>query len=140
MAINNVVLVGRLARDPELRKTPSNVSVATFTIAVDDTYGKREGGASTTSFIPCQAWNNTAENVKNFCHKGSLVGVSGRLSQRSYAAKDGTKRTVFEVICNQVQFLETKRTQGLSDDEEDNENKVESPVEGIDSSDDDLPF
>lgn len=140
MAINNVVLVGRLARDPELRKTPSNLSVATFTIAVDDGYGK-QGGTSTTSFIPCQAWSNTAENVQKFCHKGSLIGVSGRLSQRSYAAKDGTKRTVFEVICNQVQFLETKKAQGISDiEEEDNENKDDQPVEGIDSSDDDLPF
>lgn len=139
--INRVVIVGRLVRDPELRKTASEKSVVAFTVALDNL--ARVNGEKTTSFIPCTAWNNTAENVAKFMRKGSLIGVDGHLNQRSYTANDGRKVSVVEVIADSVQFLEKKsgdntgvsaepRTQTRSSDDE--------PVEGIDASDDDLPF
>lgn len=137
MAVNRVVLVGRLTRDPEMRKTTTDISVVSFTIAVDDR--PRKDGNSQTSFIPCQAWSKTAENVAQYCHKGSLVAVDGRLSQRSYTGRDGTKKSSIEVVCDQVQFLETKRS-GQDSGYTQSDRSADEPIEGIDSSDDDLPF
>lgn len=143
--INRVVLVGRLTRDPELRKTVNGASVAAFTIAVDNRT-KGPNGERTTSFIPCTAWNQQAENACKYTHKGSLVGVEGRLNQRSYDAKDGRKVSVVEVICDSVQFLESKNSNNASreytgytpdvmpDDIE------EKNTSSIDVADDDLPF
>lgn len=143
--INRVVLVGRLTRDPELRKTVNGASVATFTIAVDNRT-KGPNGEKTTSFIPCTAWNQQAENACKYTHKGSLVGVEGRLNQRSYDAKDGRKVSVVEVICDSVQFLESKNSNTASREDtgytpdivpDDIEEKNTS---SIDVADDDLPF
>ena len=143
--INRVVLVGRLTRDPELRKT-INSAVASFTIAVDNRL-KGPNGEKTTSFIPCVAWNQQAENTVKFVRKGSLVGVEGRLNQRTYDSKDGRKVQIIEVICDTVQFLEPKGTNSLQndnngfvpdyvpDDVEERKN-----VSSIDIADDDLPF
>ena len=143
--INRVVLVGRLTRDPELRKT-INSAVASFTIAVDNRL-KGPTGEKTTSFIPCVAWNQQAENMVRFVKKGSLVGVEGRLNQRTYDSKDGRKVQIIEVICDSVQFLEPKGTNSLQndnngfvpdyvpDDVEERKN-----VSSIDIADDDLPF
>ena len=143
--INRVVLVGRLTRDPELRKTVNGASVASFTIAVDNRT-KGPNGEKTTSFIPCTAWNQQAENACKYTHKGSLVGVEGRLNQRSYDAKDGRKVSVVEVICDSVQFLESKNSNTASREDtgytpdivpDDVEEKNTS---SIDVADDDLPF
>lgn len=143
--INRVVLVGRLTRDPELRKTVNGASVATFTIAIDNRT-KGPNGEKTTSFIPCTAWNQQAENACKYTHKGSLVGVEGRLNQRSYDAKDGRKVSVVEVICDSVQFLESKNSNTASREDtgytpdivpDDVEEKNTS---SIDVADDDLPF
>lgn len=143
--INRVVLVGRLTRDPELRKTVNGASVAAFTIAVDNRT-KGPNGERTTSFIPCTAWNQQAENACKYTHKGSLVGVEGRLNQRSYDAKDGRKVSVVEVICDSVQFLESKNSNNSSREDtgytldivpDDIEEKNTS---SIDVADDDLPF
>lgn len=143
--INRVVLVGRLTRNPELRKTVNGASVATFTIAVDNRT-KGPNGEKTTSFIPCTAWNQQAENACKYTHKGSLVGVEGRLNQRSYDAKDGRKVSVVEVICDSVQFLESKNSNTASREDtgytpdivpDDVEEKNTS---SIDVADDDLPF
>ena len=143
--INRVVLVGRLTRDPELRKTVNGASVAAFTIAVDNRT-KGPNGEKTTSFIPCTAWNQQAENACKYTHKGSLVGVEGRLNQRSYDAKDGRKVSVVEVICDSVQFLESKNSNTASREDtgytpdivpDDIEEKNTS---SIDVADDDLPF
>lgn len=143
--INRVVLVGRLTKDPELRKT-INSAVASFTLAVDNRL-KGPNGEKTTSFIPCVAWNQQAENTVKFVRKGSLVGVEGRLNQRTYDSKDGRKVQVIEVICDSVQFLEPKGTNSLQndnngfvpdyvpDDVEERKN-----VSSIDIADDDLPF
>ncbi len=141
--LNRVVLVGRLTRDPELKRTTSGASVTSFTVAIDNMTSK--GGEKTTSFIPCTCWNKTAENVAKYCGKGSMVGVDGRLNQRSYEDKSGAKRSIIEVVAESVQFLEKK---GSNEDvaesyqPADNGTGSEQSVahEGIDSSDDDLPF
>ena len=151
--INRVVLVGRLTRDPELRKTTSGASVASFTLAIDNRM-KGPNGEKTTSFIPCTAWNQQAENACKYTHKGSLVGVEGRLNQRSYDSKDGRRVSVIEVICDSCQFLERKDDSSPSlveptsgdvgyhaDPEPEMETEPESKnVSSIDVTDDDLPF
>lgn len=129
--INRVVICGRLVRDPELKKTPSDSSVVTFTVAVDNR--PKANGEKSTSFIPCTAWNATANNVAKYTKKGSLVGVDGRLNQRQYQSKDGRTVNVVEVIADTVQFLEKKSdgsTTAIQDE----------PVESIDTTDDMLPF
>ena len=132
--INRVVLVGRLTRDPELRKTTTGTSVASFNLAVDNRL-KDENGNKTTSFIPCVVWKEQAENCVRFIHKGSLVGVEGRLNQRTYDSKDGNKVQVIEVICDSVQFLEPKKA-----DEETQQTETNN-VANVDIPDDDsLPF
>ncbi len=144
--INRVVLVGRLTRDPELRKTASGASVASFTVAVDNRQ-KGPDGEKTASFIPCTVWNQQAENAYKFTHKGSLVGVEGRLNQRTYDSKDGRKVTIIEVICDSVQFLEPKGTTNATKNEEVGYVPDEVPgdvgeknISSIDVADDDLPF
>lgn len=144
-SVNHVVLVGRLTRDPELRKTTSDQSVVSFTLAVNGRPGK--DGKENTSFIGCQAWSYTADNVAKYTHKGSLVAVDGRLQQRTYMSKDNRKVSVVEVVADTVQFLEPRRQseRGESAPDEGGDafsapNKADAPIEGIDSSDDDLPF
>ncbi len=146
--MNRVVLVGRIVRDPELRRTTSGASVTSFTVAVDNP-GRGNGQDRSASFIPCTCWNKTAENVAKYCQKGSMVGVDGRLNQRSYEDKTGAKRSVVEVVAESVQFLSAK---GSNSDGTDGGfsggDNTPAPAddngsvahEGIDSSDDDLPF
>lgn len=141
--MNRCVLVGRIVRDPEVKSTNSGAKVTSFTLAIDNP--TRTGAEKTTSFIPCTCWNKTAENVGKYCTKGSLVGVDGRLNQRSYEDRNGGKRTVVEVIAETVQFLERKGSVDGSMDSSDmpadngSDNSFVSH-EGIDSSDNDLPF
>lgn len=105
--INRVVLVGRLTRDPELRRTPQGDAVTSFTIAVNRNYTSRDGQQQ-ADFINCVTWRKLAENVNQYCSKGSLVGVEGRVQTRTYDNSQGQKVYVVEVICDSVQFLETK--------------------------------
>ena len=107
--VNRVVLVGRLTRDAEVRTATSGRSIATFTVAVNDRQ-KGEDGKPTTSFIGCIAFGNTAENMSKYTRKGSLVGVDGVLRQRKFQRKDGTNSSTIEVLCDSVQFLESKNT------------------------------
>lgn len=146
--INRVVLIGRLTRDPELRKTAqNNTSVVSFTVAVDDRF-KNANSEKSTSFIPCIAWRDVADSVSKFTHKGSLVGVEGRLTQRTYVSKEGKNVSVFEVVCDSVQFLEPKSAtpvQNAPIDPVFPEDTVEVPTENknlntVDIADDDLPF
>lgn len=145
--INRVVLVGRLTRDPELRRSASGSSIATFTIAIDNV-GKDSSGNKTTSFIPCVVFNEQrADIVSKIARKGLLVGVEGRLNQRSYQKADGSKASVIEVIADSVQFLEKRETQVENEEmeippfddiapaQEDNKN-----LDSIEITDDDLPF
>ena len=105
--INRVVLVGRMTRDPELRRTPQGDAVTSFTLAVNRNYTSRDGQQQ-ADFINCVVWRKPAENVERYCSKGSLVGVEGRIQTRSYDNSQGQKVYVGEVICDSVQFLETR--------------------------------
>ncbi|AYU54069.1 single-stranded DNA-binding protein [Staphylococcus debuckii] len=105
--LNRVVLVGRLTRDPEYRTTPSGVSVATFTLAVNRTFTNAQGERE-ADFINCVVFRKQAENVNNYLFKGSLAGVDGRLQSRSYENQEGRRIFVTEVVCDSVQFLEPK--------------------------------
>ena len=144
--INRVVLVGRLTRDPELRKTTSGNSVCTFTVALDNRM-KNPDGSKGTSFIPCTAFTSTSETVSKFARKGLLVGVEGRLNQRSFIRQDGSKTSVIEVLCDSVQFLEKRETEIANEEMEippfDDAVSPEEEAKSLDSieiTDDDLPF
>ena len=105
--MNKVILIGRLSRDPELRTTPNNISVATFSIAVSRPFTP-QGGQQETDFINCVIWRRQAENLAKYCHKGSQIAVEGRIQTRNYTAQDGSKRYVTEVMCDNITFLGTK--------------------------------
>lgn len=111
--INKAVLVGRLVRDPEYRTTPSGVQVATFTLAVNRTFTNQQGERE-ADYINCVVFRKTAENVNQYLSKGKLAGVDGRLQSRSYDNKEGQKVYVTEVVCDNVQFLEPKDSQNVS--------------------------
>jgi len=104
--INRVVLVGRMTRDPELRRTNTGSAVTSFTLALNRNYNSADGVQA--DYINCVVWNKVAENVEKYCSKGSLVGVEGRLRSRSYDNAQGQKVYVVEVVCDSVQFLETR--------------------------------
>ena len=151
--INRVVLVGRLTRDPELRRTASGLAVASFTIAVDDSR-KGPNGEKQTIFMPVSVFGNTGENVAKFTRKGSLVGIEGRLTQRKYTRKqDNTQVTSTEIVADGGEVLEPKGTNAASDNNGFTPDKPasEAPAAGekkqegknldsIDVVDDDLPF
>lgn len=136
--INRVILVGRLVRDAELRKTQSGLSVASFTVAIDNRRGSQ--GEKSTSFIPCTVWNQAAENLYKFTKKGSLIGVDGRLMQRSYKKNDGTNASVVEVIADTVQFLDSKKDSQPRNDAPTEVRQEDENVDSIDLAEDDLPF
>lgn len=106
MAFNLAVLTGRLTANPELKTTPNGVSVCSFTIAVDTGYGENKQ----TAFINIVSWRKTAELVSKHFVKGSMIGIEGSIQTRSYTDKNGYKRTVFEVVANNIQFVESKKT------------------------------
>ena len=108
--LNHITIMGRLTRDPELRRTGSGIAVASFTVAVDRDFGGRDGGERETDFIDCVAWRNTGEFVSKYFTKGSMAVVSGRLQIRSWTDKDGNKRRTAEVVADNVYFGESKRT------------------------------
>ena len=140
--INRVVLVGRLTRDPELR---NGGTIAVFTIAIDNLSKEKS-----TSFIPCVVLNaQRSETVGKFARKGMLVGVEGRLNQRSFVRQDGSKGSVLEVICDSVQFLERRDTTvaneemdipGFDDMNQDTAEEESKNLDSIEITDDDLPF
>ena len=136
--INRVVLVGRLTRDPELRRTGNGTAVTSFTLAIDNRL-KDANGQYTTSFIPCVVWNQQAENCVRFIHKGSLVGIEGRLNQRTYQNKEGNNVQVIEVMCDSVQYLESKK-QEESPKETSTQTAETNKLNNVDVPDDDLPF
>ncbi len=105
--LNRIVVIGRLTRDPELRSTGSGVAVATFTVAVDRRFPNSRGEKE-TDFIPVVVWRGLAETCGRYLSKGKLVGVEGRLQIRSYEGNDGAKRTVAEIVADNVQFLSPK--------------------------------
>ena len=107
--LNHITIMGRLTRDPELRRTGSGVAVASFTVAVDRDFGSREGGERETDFIDCVAWRQTGEFVSKYFTKGRMAVVSGRLQIRNWTDKDGNKRRTAEVVADNVYFGDSKR-------------------------------
>lgn len=105
--INNVVLVGRMTRDAELRYTPSNQAVATFTLAVNRNF-KNQNGEREADFINVVIWRQQAENLANWAKKGALIGVTGRIQTRSYDNQQGQRVYVTEVIAESFQLLESR--------------------------------
>lgn len=143
--VNRVVLVGRLTRDPELRKTTTGISVASFTIAVDNTR-KNPDGTRNACFLDCSVFREQGENLVKFCRKGSLVGVDGSLNQRNFVRQDGTKGSKIEILVDSVTFLEPKNggaTVKADDDvsfDDVADNNAGENLDSIDLPDDDLPF
>ena len=107
--LNHITIMGRLTRDPELRRTGSGVAVASFTVAVDRDFGGRDGGEKETDFIDCVAWRQTGEFVSKYFTKGRMIVVSGRLQIRSWTDKDGNKRRTAEVVADNCYFGDSKR-------------------------------
>ena len=107
--LNHITIMGRLTRDPELRRTGSGVAVTSFTVAVDRDFGGRDGGERETDFIDCVAWRQTGEFVSKYFTKGSMIVVAGRLQIRGWTDKDGNKRRTAEVVADNVYFGESRR-------------------------------
>ena len=149
--INNVVLVGRLTRDPELRYTPQNQAVGTFGLAVNRQF-KNANGEREADFINCVIWRQQAENLSNFAKKGSLIGITGRIQTRNYENQQGQKVYVTEVVADNFQMLESNKTQGQQANKPKAQNKkpqepdpFKAPAAdpfagGTEISDDQLPF
>ena len=107
--LNHIVIMGRLTRDPELRRTGSGIAVASFSVAVDRDIANKESGERETDFIDCVAWRGTGEFVSKYFQKGSMIVVSGRLQIRSWTDKDGNKRRSAESVADNVYFGSSRR-------------------------------
>jgi single-strand DNA-binding protein len=107
--LNKVILIGRLATDPELKYTPSGVAVTSFRIAVDRRMAPNEAGEKETDFIDVVAWRQSAEFAANYLNKGRLIAVDGRLQIRNWVAQDGTKRRSAEVVAHDLRSLDRPR-------------------------------
>ena len=106
--LNKIIVMCRLVRDPELRRTNSGTAVASFTIACDRDF-KSDGGEREADFIECVAWRNTAEFVSKYFTKGRMAVVSGRLQTRNWTSKEGNKRKATEIVAESVYFGDSKR-------------------------------
>ena len=137
--INNVVLVGRLTRDPELRYTPSNVAVATFSLAVNRNF-KNQAGDREADFISCSMWRQQDENFANWLKKGALVGITGRIQTRSYDNQQGQRVYVTEVVAESFQTLEKKDNTANQSSMENQMPPSFGASDPMDISDDGLPF
>nr|DAW57731.1 MAG TPA: Single strand binding protein [Caudoviricetes sp.] len=140
--INNVVLVGRMTKEAELRYTPSNIAVATFTLAVNRDF-KGENGEREADFINVVLWRQAAENLANWTKKGSLVGVTGRIQTRNYDNQQGQRVYVTEVVADRFQLLESKGDNQGQTQQQNAAPRNNNPfgiTNPLDISDDDLPF
>ena len=127
--MNNIIIIGRLTRDPELNKTQSNVSYVRFTLAVNRTFAD-ESGERQADFITCIAWRDQAENLVKYMKKGSQIGVQGRIQTGSYESEKGTVFTT-DVVAERIQFLESKQDNKQKDNNYHASNTINK---------DDLPF
>ncbi|MEK5462741.1 single-stranded DNA-binding protein [Staphylococcus sp. FSL K6-0099] len=136
--INRFIGVGRLTKDPEFRTTPNGVSVTTFTIAVNRTFTNAQGERE-ADFINCVTFRKQADNVNKFLTKGSLAGVEGRIQTRSYENNEGRRIFVTKVVCDSVQFFDTKNNNGNNNRQQTEQTQQEKP---FDNGNDfpDLPF
>ena len=143
--LNHIIIMGRLTRDPELRRTGSGVAVVSFTLAVDRDF-KAEGGEKETDFIEVTAWRNTAEFVSKYFTKGRMAVVSGRLQIRKWTDKEGNQRKTAEVVADNVYFADSKKDESSgyqSNSNVPNFSPSSEPLQDyavIDGDDDSLPF
>lgn len=137
--INRVVLVGRLTRDADLRSTTNGVSVATFNMAVNRTYTNNNGERQ-ADFLNCVIWRKAVENFTNFTHKGSLVGVEGRLQTRTYDNNEGQKVYVTEVVVDNFSLLESKKDNNQPNEQQKPVDPFAEQGKSIDVNDEDMPF
>ena len=107
--LNHITLMGRLVRDPELRRTGSGVAVASFCVAVDRDFAPKDGGERKADFIDCVAWRQTGEFISKYFSKGRMIIVDGRLEMRDWTDKDGNKRTSAEIVVANAYFGDSKR-------------------------------
>lgn len=142
--LNHIVIMGRLTRDPELRRTGSGVAVASFTLAVDRDFTGKDGGEKETDFIDCVAWRQTGEFVSKHFAKGRMAVVSGRLQIRSWTDKDGNKRRAAEIVADNVYFADSKNAATDNNVGHMAAPAPAAPAAGsfapIDNDDDQLPF
>ena len=134
--LNHITIMGRLTRDPELRRTASGISCVSFTLAVDRDYSGKDGGEKETDFIDCVAWRSTADFVSKYFSKGRMAVASGRLQIRKWKNKDGENRYATEVVADNVYFADSKK-------EEPSGNSYTAPAQNFEMLDDDdaqLPF
>ena len=140
--LNHITIMGRLIRDPELRRTGAGIAVASFSVAVDRDFSGKDGGEKETDFIDCVAWRNTGEFISKHFTKGSMIVVSGRLQIRGWTDKEGNKRRTAEVIADNVYFGEGKN----SNSGDNSNNSVANPATPasdfamLDDDDAQLPF
>ena len=144
--LNHITIMGRLTRDPELRRTGSGIAVASFTVAVDRDFGGRDGGERETDFIDCVAWRQTGEFVSKYFTKGSMIVVSGRLQIRKWKDKEGNNRYSAEIVADNVYFGDSKKD-GAADTAATPANNYVPPVQPdsgdfalLDDDDAQLPF
>lgn len=150
--INNVVLIGRLTKDIELKSTQNGIAVTSFTLAVNRPF-KNQQGENEADFINCVAWRKQAENAARYLGKGSLIGVEGRIETRNYEDKDGKRVYVTEVVADRIQFLDTKNNEQQNNTPSQNFNQQAQSFSGVkgdpfatpqggkvDVTDDQLPF
>ena len=107
--LNHIVIMGRLVRDPELRRTGTGIAVASFRVAVDRDFAPKDGGERKADFIDCVAWRQTGEFISKYFTKGRMIVVDGRLEMRDWTDKDGNKRTSAEVVVDNAYFGDSKR-------------------------------
>ncbi|HGA2554063.1 TPA: single-stranded DNA-binding protein [Streptococcus agalactiae] len=137
--INNIVLVGCMTKDAELRYTPSNQAVATFSLAVNRNF-KNQSGEREADFINCVIWRQQAENLANWAKKGALVGITGRIQTRNYENQQGQRIYVTEVVAENFQLLESRNSQQQTNQSGNSSNSYFGNANKMDISDDDLPF
>ena len=134
--MNSIILTGNICKDLEIKSTNSGKSVCSFNLAV-----KRPFAKDVTDFITVVCWNKQAENVFKFCGKGTKIGISGMLTTRTYEDNEGKKRTVYEVVANEVEFLEKKGDGQSNSVSTPYAPNVEADADGfVVVDDDDLPF
>lgn len=122
MSLNKIIIMGRLARDPELKRTTFGTAVTSFSLAVDRDF-KSQSGEKETDFIEVVAWKNTAEFVSKYFSKGRMAVVEGRLQIRDWTDKDGGKRRSAEVVADNVYFADSKRSES-NDNQKENFNAL----------------
>ena len=128
--LNHIVIMGRMVRDPELRRTGSGIAVASFTVAVDRDYSSKDGGEKEVDFIDCNAWRNTGEFVSKHFTRGRMAIVSGRLQIRNWTDKDGNKRKAWEVVTTSVELLSSKKDSHGNNNPQQNQNGYNGPQQG----------